>query len=719
MRLTVRLTLLVGLWSIFAPQSALASAVSGGTTIVNDASATYKDAANNNYSISSNQSVVTVAKVAAITVSPKETAVNPATESVGTGQSTTRTFLITNGSNIADAYTITAVAAGALTITSLSFIMPGGPVPVTVGKTISPVIAPGSSIAVQVLLSTKGLSVGQVVPVTLSAQTTTSDVANGLQTDSGQEFIVGSTAPSISGLAGSKIDKTVNKIRAAAGKPGGVVSYDITARNSGGSPATNVVVVDPLPAGIVPIISTVKINGTPAGSAASAVGQNLNVLVGTLAPGEALDLSFDATVANIAVLGQTFVNTAGISADGLPEQTTLPASVFIGSSNIVYDGYAGQSQPVGGSTVTMLDSSGKLVTFSSDATSALMRTISSSGQVGTNPYVTGPDGLYAFPLSPTQVDPGGSRFYFILHTPGFLNRKIALDIMPENDGFLYDVKAISADNEPLAEAGSFTLTGKNVTLSKVFGLFGNIPLFRSSSINVTKSSRVQVAVAGDRVDYSIAFSNAVAQPALQASIIDSMPAGLVYAPATAFLDGTTPFAPTIAANVLTWNLDHLDPGVVHTITYSAIIFPSVSAGSRLLNGVTVGGIVNGQHVSGSSSVTVTVIGGAFGNRRVLTGRVFLDTMHSGHFTAGDRGVAGVRIFLEDGTYVVTDPDGRFTFPGVRPGMHVLRIDETTLPANAKAFSGEPVNSNRSTKRLIHGILDESTMEDIEFALASQ
>ena len=45
------------------------------------------------------------------------------------------------------------------------------------------------------------------------------------------------------------------------------------------------------------------------------------------------------------------------------------------------------------------------------------------------------------------------------------------------------------------------------------------------------------------------------------------------------------------------------------------------------------------------------------------------------------GVAGVRIMLEDGSYAVTDRDGRYHFEGVMPGTHVVQLDDMTLPAD--------------------------------------
>jgi hypothetical protein len=92
---------------------------------------------------------------------------------------------------------------------------------------------------------------------------------------------------------------------------------------------------------------------------------------------------------------------------------------------------------------------------------------------------------------------------------------------------------------------------------------------------------------------------------------------------------------------------------------------------------------------------------------VITGRVFLDIASSGHFARGDRGIAGVRVYMEDGTSALTDSQGRFSFPAARPGAHVLRIDSATLPSGVHGI----------TQRLVHGLLDDGLMQDVEFGLA--
>src|SRR3546814_18635716 len=57
------------------------------------------------------------------------------------------------------------------------------------------------------------------------------------------------------------------------------------------------------------------------------------------------------------------------------------------------------------------------------------------------------------------------------------------------------------------------------------------------------------------------------------------------------------------------------------------------------------------------------------------------------------GIRGVRVMLQDGSYTVTDEDGRNHFEGVRPGLHVVQIAPSTLPLDRQA-----IDCARSTQR---------------------
>jgi outer membrane protein OmpA-like peptidoglycan-associated protein len=67
----------------------------------------------------------------------------------------------------------------------------------------------------------------------------------------------------------------------------------------------------------------------------------------------------------------------------------------------------------------------------------------------------------------------------------------------------------------------------------------------------------------------------------------------------------------------------------------------------------------------------------FSQKGFIVGRVFEGNCDSPG--REDAGVAGIRIYLEDGRYGVTDENGRFHFEGLEPGTHSVQLDKLTLP----------------------------------------
>jgi uncharacterized repeat protein (TIGR01451 family) len=250
---------------------------------------------------------------------------------------------------------------------------------------------------------------------------------------------------------------------------------------------------------------------------------------------------------------------------------------------------------------------------------------------------------------------------------------------------------------------------------------GPQPVYR---IALTMNADRPTVQPGDLIGFTIALNNTSGQQLSTTQITDTLPPGMLYAPHTARLDGIL-FEPVNAVRSgasadasIVWSLSALPNGVSHTITYTAIVFPSVGPNTSLTNQAAAAATVAGagSRAGGASAVTVVVVGGAFSQRYPITGRVFIAYKPDEHFTRGDSGVPSVRIYLEDGSSVATDSDGRFSFPAARPGMHVLRLDPTTLPKGAHSFPDQRMNSTHALQQLAHGILDDGIIEDIEFAL---
>ncbi len=698
-----------------------------GVVISNTVTAQYADPSGIAYGVQSNTVTVSIAAVSAIAVSPKETAVDPNAESFPVGTPVTRTFTITNSGNVTDAYTIASLTASAGSITSIAFITASGVIPATIGSTVSPALQPGETIKVQVVITTAGVAVGAPFSISLSARSTNAATANGLVTDQGRAWAVATPGASIGGPGGPNtiVTKLVNHVRAHPAHPGETVTYSIAYRNYGGSPATNVVVIDDVPAGIHALPQTVAINGASAAAAATFVGQRLTVKAGTMAVNESDVLTFDAVVDNALSAGSSYVNVASISADGIAPTSTQPASVFIGVGNVVYDGYAGANSPIAGATLTLRDlDTHAVIQLPKTAAQANARAAqdASTDPAGlppntsnANPFTTGADGAYSFVFTQQQLGTPSApaRYELDISAPGYRERRVAITVTPDATGLLYSAMLSALDDQQLARAGGFELVTTNVSLSEVFGLLGNQPMFTSHPLSVAKTVDRDIASGGDRLVYTVTAGSQGAQFGAT-RVIDTLPAGVVYAPGTARVDGV-PVEPQRDGRILTWTF----PSLVaqHTITYACVVMPFTADGSTLINVVDVDTSSNGGlRVHGSATADTRVVAGALGNRIVVTGRVFVDAARTGRFRDGDKGVAGVRVFLEDGESVTTDRYGRFTFPSVHPGQHVLRVDTTTLPAGVRAYDDRRYDSPRSLQRLLHGIYDAGLMHDVNFAL---
>ena len=71
-------------------------------------------------------------------------------------------------------------------------------------------------------------------------------------------------------------------------------------------------------------------------------------------------------------------------------------------------------------------------------------------------------------------------------------------------------------------------------------------------------------------------------------------------------------------------------------------------------------------------------------------------------TTSAGGVEGVRIYLEDGAFSVTDADGLFHFEGIEPGVHVVQLDVDSLPQNYQLVNRE---NNRFSGRAYSQFVD--------------
>jgi uncharacterized repeat protein (TIGR01451 family) len=232
---------------------------------------------------------------------------------------------------------------------------------------------------------------------------------------------------------------------------------------------------------------------------------------------------------------------------------------------------------------------------------------------------------------------------------------------------------------PNVESGSY---GDVFSLSNVSTLSLDIPLDPSASIVLTKEVTSSTGAIGDMMQYTIRVENRDTVPA-PVNIRDIIPHGFRYRERSARVDGNNLVTPTINENgqVLLFSLSPLSPGDAVVLTYVLEIAAGTPLGPAINEAVVVDG--DGDAISGIARAEILVRDDLLRSKATLIGRVAEQACDGDEEWArkieDGKGVAGVRIYLETGDYAVSDKNGLFHFQGVTPGVHVVQLDEETLP----------------------------------------
>lgn len=212
----------------------------------------------------------------------------------------------------------------------------------------------------------------------------------------------------------------------------------------------------------------------------------------------------------------------------------------------------------------------------------------------------------------------------------------------------------------------------------------------SQYLKITKTGNKKVAEIGDIVTYQIQISNS--SPSFVRSLVinDWLPHAFRYVKHSARYNGKIA-EPLLdkRLNSLTWNLpDTIRSGnsgtLVYQVTLGADALESEGVNTAYAAATSsVGAIL----LSAPSQWSVTVRPGVFTEKGLIIGKVFYDDNRNTFQEVGENGIQDVEIWMEDGTKIITGDDGKFSLPEVKPGQHVLRINERTLPPGTKLLPG--------------------------------
>lgn len=235
-----------------------------------------------------------------------------------------------------------------------------------------------------------------------------------------------------------------------------------------------------------------------------------------------------------------------------------------------------------------------------------------------------------------------------------------------------------------------------------------------SPVTITKTASRQDVSPGDPVIYTITVRNAeAAHPMRAVTVVDRAASALRLRRDSVRIDGAMVadgLLPDADGSGFALNLGTLAPGTSRTITYVMTLRADAAAGT-IMNEASV---TDERGRSSKTGVPLRVLAEDLGSRLMLAG-----TVRSGTCEKRGAPIEGVRVMLEDGSFAVTDADGRYHFADLVPGSHVVRAIPATLPEGARLI--DCTQSTRSAgsaqSRFIAGQGGTLAVADFVVALA--
>lgn len=395
-------------------------------------------------------------------------------------------------------------------------------------------------------------------------------------------------------------------------------------------------------------------------------------------------------------------------------------SVLSDPQGIVYD--ANSRQPVAGALVTYFRQScsggvaGPISATELYGAASGAYTFNGNGSVS---LTTGADGSYQFflrspPISDlctfgiSVIPPSGSAY----STPSAL--------IPPAAGVFSACGAV-VPNANAPQAGDPTIYYGSV-VAGVAGaggaacevLHNHIPLDSGNigGLILRMDGSKRQAELGDFIDYALTVTNKTGAVITGVDFNTGAPIGFAYVRGSTQLNGALAIDPAGGSGpqlVFSFPSLQLAPDASATVRYRT----RIGVGAPTNGDATNRGIAHSASIqSNPASWTVRISGGVFSDEAFVFGKVYLDCKPDGQQAGPEEvGVPGVRLYMENGTFAVTDVEGKWSLYGLKPITHVLRVDQTTLPPGAVLKILDNRNAGNPASRFVDLVKGEFQKAD--------
>ena len=387
----------------------------------------------------------------------------------------------------------------------------------------------------------------------------------------------------------------------------------------------------------------------------------------------------------------------------LPEQS-LP----LDPGGVVYDSIT--RTPVPGSIVT-LTPVGTCPGY--DPETSLLNIGQGGYQVQGNSVsmTVGNDGYYQFQFAANA--PARCEFRLTVTPPAsyaFVSTNI-----PASDGTLsppgaggdrYQVlPGATAPTAPVGDGTRYYLTvtgGSDVARI----VYNHIPLDprQPPGLSISKTGNRQIVEIGDTLEYTITVRQTAGAALTQVTVLDRLPRGFTYVAGTARVDGLGIADPAGQPGPrLAFDIGGIGSGAQRVLTYRVRVGVGADQGDGVNHAQAHGCAFQescvdagmqpypGSVPSNQAQYRVRVTGGVFTSEGCVLGKVFVDCNLNHVQDPEELGIPGVRMYFEDGTWMVSDSEGKYSYCGLPPKSHTLKVDVSTLPVGSRLTT----SSNRN------------------------
>ena len=210
----------------------------------------------------------------------------------------------------------------------------------------------------------------------------------------------------------------------------------------------------------------------------------------------------------------------------------------------------------------------------------------------------------------------------------------------------------------------------------------------AATLTIQKIGSASSVELGDSLLYTLTVKLVSGSTQAGVAVTDTLPRGFKYIPNSAKVAmsgsssaitqgdailGISGVGPTLLISIGTMQVND-----TATITYRV----RVGVGAQQGDGINkaIARSASGS-VSNEARYKVTITDGVFTSTSCVVGKVYIDCNGNGIQDDDEQemGIPGVRLYMEDGTYLISDNKGKYSICGLTATTHVFKVDPITLP----------------------------------------